>query len=101
MDTIDNERLIPLSEASTLPDMPRRRGKPITYETLRNWTTQGVRGITLEYRMVGTTPCTSEGALKRFFYRLSQPKPNPTATLPKERQASRERAAAVLDAAGI
>jgi hypothetical protein len=99
--TIDNEPLVPISDALNAEWMPKRKGKPPRYNTVRGWTITGVRGVLLEHRMMGSTPCISEGAFRRFTYCLSLPRPAQQATLPKDRQASIDRANAALDAAGI
>lgn len=70
MQAIQNESLIPLTDAARL--MPcRRGGRPTHVSTLFRWTTRGLRGIRLEYVQVGGTKCTSREALGRFFERLA------------------------------
>ncbi len=57
--------LIPLKDAAA--HCPR----PVHYQTLRNWTRKGVRGVKLESHWIGGREFTSRSALKRFFYRRS------------------------------
>lgn len=64
---------IPLTQATKLPWLPRRRGgKPIHVSCLYRWTDTGCKGVILESLQVGGTRCTSREALARFFERLSQ-----------------------------
>jgi len=51
---------------------PRRQGRRPNVATLYRWTNEGVRGVRLEYVMVGNTRCTSHEALQRFFDRLTE-----------------------------
>ena len=67
------EELIPLrqvgSRVSWLP--ARQDGTKLHECTLRRWGTRGFNGTKLEIVRVGSIPCTTEGALHRFFARLS------------------------------
>lgn len=60
--------LIPLAEAVAY--CPRK----VCYQTLRNWTRKGVRGVKLESTWVGGRECTSRIALMRFFNALARPR---------------------------
>ena len=65
---ISTEEVLTFSEAcKRIPS--RRRGKAPNIATLYRWTNQGIRGVRLEYVMVGGTRCTSVEALQRFFDR--------------------------------
>jgi len=68
---ISTEEVLTFSEAcKRIPS--RRRGKAPNIATLYRWTNQGIRGVRLEYVMVGGTRCTSVEALQRFFDRLTE-----------------------------
>jgi hypothetical protein len=66
------EKLIPLSRATKLKNLPRRRGlKRPHAATFYRWARYGVRGVQLETIRVGGTLCTTAEALQRFFEKLS------------------------------
>ena len=102
---ISSEQVVTLTEATRhLP--PRRKGKRPNVATLYRWTNEGVRGIRLEYVMVGATRCTSLQSLQRFFDRLTALSENQTATpvparLPKDHEKRIEGAEARQARSGI
>lgn len=66
------ERLLTLKDAARrYPG--RKPGQSLSYETVRRWATQGVRGVLLETLRFGGDFRTSEEALARFFSKLSSP----------------------------
>jgi hypothetical protein len=74
----------PVSFSEAIQFLPRRRaGKPVNIATMYRWTTQGIRGVTLEFVQIGATRCTSREALGRFFTALTakaQNQPAPQAS---------------------
>jgi hypothetical protein len=67
---ISTEELLTFSDAAKR--LPRRRlGKRPHVATLHRWATGGVRGIRLDYVVVGTQRCTSMPALQRFIDALT------------------------------
>jgi hypothetical protein len=102
MSEIDNEVLLTFKEAASVRWLPRRRaGRKPHISWFYRMATQGSRGVKLESRMVGSTRCTSEGALRRFFRRLSdlpaaEEKPTTANVVTQHQAAERE-----LEAAGI
>lgn len=67
---IGKEDVMALAKAAEhLPS--RRNGQKPATSTLYRWTSNGVKGIKLEYLQVGSTRCTSIEALQRFFGRLT------------------------------
>lgn len=68
---ITSEELLTFSEAAKR--LPRRRlGKRPHVATLHRWAVAGVRGIRLDYVVVGTTRCTTPQALQRFVDALTE-----------------------------
>jgi hypothetical protein len=66
-----DERLMTLAEAAAT--LPRRRaGRPTHASTLVRWSRDGLRGVHLEVIQVGSTKCTTQGALGRFFEALTR-----------------------------
>lgn len=55
---------IPLKNAAEL--LPRRNGRPVTYNTLRTWVTVGCYGICLVAKKVGRFWYTSREAIEEF-----------------------------------
>ena len=96
---ISSEQVVTFTEATShLPQ--RRRGKRPNVATLYRWSNEGIRGIRLEYLMIGSTRCTSVQAMQRFFDELtvaseaqSAPVPPP---MPKHREERIEAAEARL-----
>jgi hypothetical protein len=104
--TIDlTEPLIPLTQVSRLPFIPRRRkGKKLNVATVFRWASTGIRGVKLEVVRVGGTLCTSRAALLEFFRALTQANSDAAASVtrtPKQRQHANERAAHELKKIGI
>src|SRR5688572_4003860 len=72
MANLFEEGLLTLAQAAKLKKLPRRRGdRPIHISTLIRWAKHGIGGIRLETIRVGSTLCTSEPAILRFFERLT------------------------------
>jgi len=68
---IATEELLALKDVSAL--LPRRRkGRRPTFSCVWRWATTGCRGVKLETVRIGSTLCTTRGALQRFFRCLSQ-----------------------------
>ncbi len=68
---MQSEQLLSLADATKI--LPRRRrGARPHVATLFRWTNNGVRGVFLDYLMVGATRCTSIEALQRFFDALTE-----------------------------
>jgi hypothetical protein len=61
---LEYERLVALKDVATI--MPEGV-KPPSYETIRQWTVKGRRGVVLQIVCVGRTKYTSREALERFF----------------------------------
>ena len=67
---------IATEEVETLTELckslPKRRGgKRPNLCTAYRWTNEGVRGVRLDFIMVGGTRCSSRQALQRFFDALT------------------------------
>lgn len=78
---IDEEQLLDLHEAAAaLPGRPHRN-------SVWRWCQRGVRGVRLEYLIIGNTPYTSREALQRFADRLTAQREGQTA--PSDHQSSR------------
>jgi hypothetical protein len=102
-----SENLVTLTRACRLLP-PRRNGARPNLATLYRWTNEGIRGVRLEFLMIGGTRTTSKEALQRFFERLTEleesgrptisaPSPKLTAARKKQIEAAERR----LAAAGI
>ena len=64
------EQVISLTEAAK--HLPKRRAnKRPNVATMYRWISSGVKGIRLEYIVIGGTRCTSREALQRFFDALT------------------------------
>lgn len=88
-----DEELLTLAAAAKL--LPRRRGgRPVHPSTLARWATRGVRGIYLPVLRVGSTFCTTRGALFEFLVESTQQLAEPRST---ETQSARH-ADAIVDA---
>jgi hypothetical protein len=99
---ISCEPLIPLSEVPRRCEwLPERDGRKVHVITLYRWAQQGLRGHRLEAVRANGGLCTSDGALRRFFQRTTNPKADPSTPTNVQREKQKRRAAAVLDAAGI
>ena len=100
---LSSETLVSLAEAAkTLPR--RRAGKKPNVATLYRWTSEGVRGVHLEFLQVGATRCTSVEALSRFFAVLTEQaagRPVTPPAKPHHRRKQIEAAEKKLSAAGI
>jgi hypothetical protein len=68
------EHIILLRDVTTLPCIPRRRGKAgkLHPSTAWRWAMKGVRGIRLEVLRAGGVLCTSTEAVQRFFELLAE-----------------------------
>lgn len=84
--------------AKSLPNRP-------SASTVWRWVTKGVRGIRLESTRLGGFNYVSDEALQTFLNAINEPSIQPPAkTAPRsarERNASKRRAAAILERAGI
>jgi hypothetical protein len=105
---IDSQTETILTFADAAKTLPKRRaGKKPNIATFYRWISQGVKGIRLEYIVIGGTRCTSREALQRFFDRLTELAESGRAPIPQpaklSAQRQREIAAAEkrLQAAGI
>ena len=101
---ISREHVITFLDATKhLP--PRRRGKRPNVASIYRWAAAGVRGIRLEFLLVGGTRCTSVEALQRFFDSLTAAADNrpqaPQRLLTVNRQRQIEVAERRLAKAGI
>ncbi len=89
-----------LTLAQAAAELPRRRaGKATATATLYRWTTDGCRGIKLEFEQIGATRCVTRRALAEFFDALTrkakgEPEDGPT---PVRTSAGRQRAAEAAD----
>ena len=89
--------------------LPRIGGKKIHVSTLHRWCRKGVRGVCLEFRMLGGRMVTSLEAVDRFSRRLAEgegrPRPPQGRRVrersPSQREREIARAGRVLEEAGI
>jgi hypothetical protein len=102
MINVTSEQTISLTEAAKL--LPRRRGgKAVHVSCLYRWTTNGCRGVKLEFFQCGGTRATSHEALARFFEQLTaaQTGTPPSSRTAAQRHRSMTRAEQELEADGI
>ena len=65
-----NEELVTFQEALSL--IPKRNGRDPHLSILYRWTSEGLKGVRLEYIQTGGVRCTSKEAIRRFFDRLTE-----------------------------
>ncbi len=106
MTMIGEERLYTFSEIAAV--LPRINGKKIHVSTLHRWCRRGVRGVQLEFRMLGGRMLTSVEAVERFSRQLAecerQPRPYARRSTREDSRRREERinqAQRILDEAGI
>lgn len=70
---LSTETPIPLKVAAKnrLLRAKSRSGRGLNFSTIWRWTLRGVGGVRLEVVKVGSTTCTTEGAIVRFIERLT------------------------------
>jgi len=89
--------------------LPKVGGKKIHVSTLHRWCRKGVRGVLLEFRMLGGRIFTSVEAVDRFSKQLAEARKWPirgqrqrsSERTPTQRERDIARANRVLDRAGI
>jgi hypothetical protein len=82
--------------------LPARRGgkKPVA-QTVLKWCQHGLRGHKLESLRIGSTLCTSERALVRFFQRLADENCSPGSPTAADSERNHRAAERELDRVGI
>jgi hypothetical protein len=104
---LENEEILPLSQAPTHPLLRqgRRRGRPVNRSTLERWRTRGVIApdgsrVILETALLGAgIRVTTRQAIGRFFNRLNGRQDNELS--PSRVRREHERAESELEAARI
>jgi hypothetical protein len=98
---IEKEEALALSDAAQELKVSRRA---MAASTLYRWTTNGCRGVKLEFVQIGGTRCTTKEALQRFFEaiknapRLRVTSGSPTKAKAARRAKASEQAARALSA---
>jgi hypothetical protein len=101
---VECEALIPLREVGSI--IPSSRyGKRLNFATIWRWAMHGARGRRLEAVKLGGSLYTSREAISRFAEHVTgsdtPTSPAPAVRSPAQRQRDQERAAKMLDEAGI
>jgi hypothetical protein len=113
-----NEKLITIAEAAKLPYLKRPNGRPPHVAALYRWINNGLNGVHLDVVRVGSTMMTTEAAVVRFMQRDVRqahakrqgasagvapvmPRRSARARTMASTSDRRQRAAAILDAAGF
>lgn len=100
---LKTERPISLKDACVHPLIVRghRDKNGAAYSTLWRWHKSGLNGVLLETVRIGSTLCTTEEALIRFFQKLPTGAPLPPVITDKDQKRAHQLAKQRLAAAGI